>query len=75
MPNVDRLRIVSNADQNFRINPVTGAIDGNPGNGVQPDTSLTGTGNPNITEVAYDRNFQGTALTTLYGIDRSRTPW
>jgi hypothetical protein len=74
-PNVDRLRVVTTADANFRYNPVNGAIvDGDAGQaGTQPDTNLTSaTGNPTIVEVAYDRNFQGTGLTTLYAIDGQR---
>lgn len=80
-PNVDRLRVVTNSDQNFRINPNNGAlVDGNAGlAGVQPDTALSyapgdvnAGKNPNVIGAAYDRNFQGTALTELYGIDSSR---
>ncbi len=78
-PNVDRLRVVSNFDQNFRINPNNGAVvDGDAGTaGTQPDTALayaagdTNVGvNPTVIAAAYDRNFQGTGLTTLFGIDR-----
>lgn len=77
-PVVDRLRVVSDADQNLRINPNTGAIvDSNlvtPG--IQPDGSLAyaagdvnaGT-NPNVVASAYTNNFDGTLSTTLYGID------
>src|SRR5262245_19791155 len=77
-PNVDRLRAVNNADQNYRLNPANGAVvDGDPVTaGTQPDTPLafattdSNAGkNPNVIEVAYDRNFQGTGLTTLFGID------
>ncbi len=77
-PAVDRLRVVSDLDQNLRINPLTGVVvDGDGGTmGTQPDTALVfdatdaNTGkNPNIAEVAYDRNFQGATLTTLFGID------
>jgi len=76
-PTVDRLRIVTDTDQNFRINPVTGVVvDGNVNPGTQPDASLSynvldaNVGkNPAIGAVAYDRNFQGSTLTTLFGID------
>ena len=77
-PAVDRLRVVSDLDQNLRINPFTGVVvDGDGGTmGTQPDTALAfdatdvNTGkNPNLAEVAYDRNFQGATLTTLFGID------
>ncbi len=77
-PSVDRLRIVSDADLSFRLNPNTGAIVDGDGAmpGTQPDASLAYDGadvnktkNPAVTAIAYDRNFQGTTLTTLYGID------
>ena len=75
-PTVDRVRIVTNNAQNFRINPNSGAlIDGDTGTGgTQPDTPLAyvdgnaGT-DPKISAVAYDRNFQGATLTTLFAID------
>jgi hypothetical protein len=80
-PNVDRFRVVTNTDINLRLNPTGGAVvDGNAMTaGTQPDVSLLyaigdpGAGtSPSVIDVAYDRNFQGTALTTLYGIDAVR---
>ncbi len=80
-PSVDRLRIVSNSDQNYRINPNTGVFVDNDtvAAGIQPDTVLayaTGDVNagrdPNVIGAAYDRNFQGSTLTTLFGIDHLR---
>lgn len=78
-PSVDRFRVVTNKDQNFRANPNNGALidrDGNGGNGVQPDTALAyaagdvnAGADPVITGIAYDRNFQGSTQTTLFGID------
>jgi hypothetical protein len=77
-PTVDRLRAVSDAEQNLRVNPITGAtIDGDAGtSGTQPDTALAYDAadvnvgkNPMISAIAYDRNFQGTTQTTLFGID------
>ena len=67
-PTVDRIRIVSNADQNLRVNPNTGAaiVDGtlaysagDPNNGQ----------NPNVTGAAYTGSFTGTTSTALYDID------
>ncbi len=78
-PSVDRLRVVTNLGQNFRLNPNTGAlVDGDAvAAGVQPDTVLAyavGDVNsgvkPNVIAAAYDRNFQGGVLTTLFGIDQ-----
>lgn len=68
-PVVDRIRVVSDTDQNLRLDPTTGAVIG-------PDTNLAyAAGDPNVTVspnvvgVAYDRNFAGSVATTLYGID------
>ncbi len=81
-PTVDRLRIVSDANQNLRVNVDTGALadfDNNPANGTQPDLDLqyaaddpnAGT-DPDVTSVAY-RNSKpaafGTTNTELYDID------
>jgi hypothetical protein len=61
-PVADRIRVVNSAGQNLRVNPNTGLLAG-------VDTNLT----PGSTVVgmAYDRNFEGTPLTTLFGIDRT----
>jgi hypothetical protein len=68
-PITDRIRVVSDADQNFRLNPVTGTLAGT-------DAALAYAGgdphagaNPNVVEVAYANNFVGAPSTTLYGID------
>ena len=68
-PVVDRIRVVSDADQNFRLNPDTGAV-------VATDTNLAyATGdpnfgtNPNVVASAYTSNFAGSTVTTLFGID------
>jgi len=60
-PVVDRIRVVSNTRDNFRLAPTTGVVAG-------PDTAIN-PGTPNIVAVAYDRNFVGSTTTTLYGID------
>ncbi len=71
-PTVDRLRVVSDADQNLRLNPNNGAVAG-------ADTNLayaagdSGTGmNPNVVAEAYTNNFDGSTTTNLYGIDSNR---
>jgi hypothetical protein len=65
-PVADRLRVVSNTEQNLRINPANGL--------VTTDTALdyaTGdvndTANPNVATIAYAPNVGG--VTTLFGID------
>jgi hypothetical protein len=59
-PTVDRIRVVADSRDNFRLNPNNGAIAG-------ADTAL-GVG-AQISGAAYDRNFNGTAQTTLFAID------
>ncbi len=68
-PTVDRIRVVSDADQNQRLNPDTGA-------GGLVDTNLAyaagdpnAAANPNVVGSAYTNNVSGAATTTLFGID------
>jgi hypothetical protein len=68
-PVVDRIRVVSDTNQNLRLNPITGEL-------TASDTPLSyGMGDPNFgadpTDVAaaYSNNFPGATTTTLYGID------
>jgi hypothetical protein len=67
-PVVDRIRIVSDADQNLRVNPDTGAVitDGLLAFAVG-DTNVGD--NPAVTASAYTNNFPGATTTTLFGID------
>jgi hypothetical protein len=69
-PQIDRIRIVSDADQNFVAHPDTGNANiamttpvfyaaGDPNFGV----------NPNVVHHAYDRNVAGTGSTLLRAID------
>lgn len=60
-PVVDRIRIVTDNDQNLRVNPNTGtvaAVDGN----INPATAQ-------IAAVAYRNNVAGATSTVLYDID------
>ena len=60
-PAADLLRIVSNTDQNLRVNVGTGV--------ATTDTALN-PGNPNVTAVAYSNNDNDASTpTTLYAID------
>jgi Domain of unknown function (DUF4394) len=72
-PVVDRLRVVNFNQENFRINPNSGALTGD-----DTDLSFTAPATGPVTAVAYDRNIApgppGTVAppgtqTTLYGID------
>lgn len=60
-PTVDRIRLVTENEQNLRLHPETGmvaAVDG----GINP-------GDRNITAAAYTNSFAGATSTTLYKID------
>jgi Domain of unknown function (DUF4394) len=69
-PVVDRIRVVSNAGQNLRRNPDTGAVtDFDPAvDGVQADGNLNGA-TDSIVAAGYINSFTGTTSTTLYGIN------
>ena len=59
-PTVDRIRVVADSRDNFRLHPDTGAVAG-------ADFALTE--GAVVVGAAYDRNFAGSKMTTLYGID------
>jgi len=68
-PVADVLRVTSDADQNLRLNPTTGAL-------INIDTALNYSAgdahagaNPNVVGSAYTNNFAGAGATILYGID------
>jgi len=71
-PTVDRIRVTSDADQNMRLNPITGGVafvDGN----LAYNAGDSGFGmNPNIVASAYTNNFAGATTTTLYNVDSLR---
>jgi hypothetical protein len=71
-PATDRIRVVSTDTTNFRLNPNDGTLAGT-------DTPLayaagdSGSGlTPRVVGSAYTNNFDGTAVTTLFGIDSNR---
>lgn len=67
-PTIDRIRVVSDQDQNTVLNPITGG-------GTMATSVFYAAGdanqgaNPSIVGSAYDRNFNGGGTTQLYGID------
>lgn len=68
-PTVDRIRVVSDADENLRLNPDTGALAATDTN-LSYATGDTNDGvNPNIVAAAYTNNFAGATTTSLFGID------
>lgn len=60
-PTVDRIRLVTNTDQNLRLNPETGTV-------AVIDGSINPAGST-VTAVAYTNSVAGAATTTLYDID------
>ncbi|OSZ80048.1 hypothetical protein CAP36_01940 [Chitinophagaceae bacterium IBVUCB2] len=60
-PVVDRIRVVSNNGENFRLNPINGAVAG-------VDAAINPIG-ATVTSSAYTNNFAGATQTTLYGFD------
>jgi hypothetical protein len=62
-PTVDRIRVVSNAGQNLRLNPITGAV-------AAVDSTLR-PGTPQVSAAAYTNNFAGATATRLFVIDHN----
>ncbi len=67
-PVPDRLRLVGENDQNFRINVDTGAVilDGTLAFAANDPNGAV---NPNVSAAAYTNSFAGTTSTALYNID------
>jgi len=67
-PTIDRIRVVSDADQNLVLNP-------NDGSSTQVTSLFYGPGDmnegmdPNVVGSAYTNSFPGSTMTQLYGID------
>lgn len=67
-PVVDRLRIVSDADQNLRADPANGNVVADANVAYAGGDAHDGA-NPTLIGLAYSNDFAGAATTTLYGID------
>ena len=68
-PTVDRIRVISNADQNLRLHPDTGAIAFTDPNVHYAATDTNAAANPNVVGSAYSNSFSGAGATILYNID------
>src|SRR5205085_9095228 len=68
-PVVDRLRVVSDTEQNLRLNPNDGTLSATdtPLSYASGDANFSA--NPNVTGLAYTSNSAAASVTTLYGID------
>jgi hypothetical protein len=67
-PVVDRLRVVSEADENLRVNPDTGLVTTDDPIAYDPGDQASAA-NPNLVDIAYSNNVAGTATTTLLGLE------
>lgn len=70
-PVPDRLRIVSDTDQNLRHNPNVAGTTINDGGLAYAAGDANFGANPSVVGVAYTNNFAGAATTTLFGIDNT----
>ncbi|MES3019199.1 MAG: DUF4394 domain-containing protein [Bacteroidota bacterium] len=61
-PTVDRIRVVTSANQNLRLNPETGTV-------ATADLNLNAVMNARVNSVAYTQNRAGATTTTLFDID------
>lgn len=68
-PMIDRIRVVSDADQNLVINPTTGAVQAIATPLDYPAGDPNDAAEENVVHSAYDRNVAGTGATQLYGVD------
>jgi hypothetical protein len=68
-PVVDRIRVVSDADQNIRLNPNDGTLTATDTNLAYAAGDPNAAANPNDVGAAYTNNFSGATSTTLFGID------
>ncbi len=68
-PVPDRIRLVSDADQNLRLNPNNGALAGVDGTLAFDAADANAGADPNVVAAAYTNSFLGATTTTLYGID------
>lgn len=70
-PTVDRIRVTSSQDHNYRLHPVTGAIVATDGSLAYNVTDVNNGQNPNIGAGAYTNSYIAATSTGLYGYDVS----
>jgi len=71
-PTVDRIRVHSNANQNLRLNPITGAVAFTDPNLFYAAADSGAGLDPNVVASAYTNNVAGATSTTLFSIDSVR---
>ena len=70
-PLVDRIRLVTDNDQNLRLNPDTGEVVAVDGTLAYAAGDANAGRNPNVVGVAYTNSFTGATGTTLFALDSS----
>lgn len=70
-PTVDRIRITSRNNANYRLHPVTADLVATDGNLAFATGDVNAGANPSIGAVAYTNSFGGASTTTLYNYDDS----
>ncbi|MBK6941626.1 MAG: DUF4394 domain-containing protein [Planctomycetes bacterium] len=68
-PIPDRIRLVSDAEQNLRLNPNTGLVAASDASIAYDAADLNVGANPNVVAAAYTNPNAGATITTLYAID------
>jgi trimeric autotransporter adhesin len=68
-PTVDRIRVMSNRDYNYRLNPITGAIAFTDLNLNYAAADINSGANPYIATGAYTNSYVGATATILYDVD------
>lgn len=68
-PTVDRIRLVSDAEQNLRLNPDNGAVAATDGPLAYAAGDRNAGRDPAVTGSAYTNSVRGATATTLFGID------
>ncbi len=70
-PTVDRIRVVSNNDMNYRLEPVTGTISATDMNINFASTDVNTGVNASVGTVAYTNSYSTATTTTLYNYEES----
>jgi hypothetical protein len=71
-PTVDRIRVVTDAGQNLRLNPDNGAVAGTDTNLAYASTDPAAGTMPRVAASGYTNSVAGATATALYGIDSGR---
>lgn len=70
-PSVDRIRVVSSNNHDYRLHPVTGALVATDGNLAYASTDVNAGKKANVGTAAYTNSYIGASSTILYNYDDS----